>query len=110
MAQIVECMDFNCDNYKDGKCTLDRVRMVVREHELVCEDADERVIKAVKFNNELPDNHDYKYFDVVLEDGEVKTFHHHKNNPIPAEEEILGLTWEELRELCLEKWHEAIKA
>jgi hypothetical protein len=40
MAQIVECKDFNCDYYKNGKCTLERVRMVVIENELECEDAD----------------------------------------------------------------------
>ena len=28
MAEIVECKDFNCENYKDGKCTLDKVRIV----------------------------------------------------------------------------------
>ncbi|MBV4417181.1 hypothetical protein [Clostridium tyrobutyricum] len=41
MAEIVECKDFNCEYYKKGKCTLERVRMVVIENELVCENADE---------------------------------------------------------------------
>ena len=41
MAEIVECKDFNCENYKDGKCTLDKVIMVVIENELVCENANE---------------------------------------------------------------------
>lgn len=109
MAEIVECRDFNCENYKEGKCTLDKVRMVVIENELYCENADERTIKEAIFNDETPTKYDYKHFDVVLEDGEIKTFHHHKNNPIPTEKEMLGLTWEELRELCREKWNEAIK-
>lgn len=84
--------------------------MVVVEHELACENADDRTIKEVRFNNKPPTEYDYKYFEVVLEDGKIKTFHHHKNNPIPDEEEILGLTWEELRELCLEKFNEVIRS
>lgn len=41
MAEIIECKVFNCDYYKDGKCTLRKVRIVVIENELVCEDANE---------------------------------------------------------------------
>ncbi|MDP4119279.1 MAG: hypothetical protein Q8873_08880 [Bacillota bacterium] len=41
MAEIIECMDFNCSNNKDLKCTLKNVRMVVKENELYCENADE---------------------------------------------------------------------
>lgn len=40
MTEVVECKDFNCEHYKEGNCTLKRIRMVVIENELVCEDAD----------------------------------------------------------------------
>lgn len=70
----------------------------------------DKVIVEVKFNNEPPTKHDYKHFDVILEDGKVKTFHHHKSNPIPTEEEIIGLTWEELRKLCLQKFYEVVNS
>lgn len=66
-------------------------------------------VVEVNFNNELPTKDDYKHFDVILEDGELETFHYHKNNPIPKEEEMIGLTWDELIELCKKKWYEAIK-
>lgn len=69
----------------------------------------DNVIAEVKFNNKPPTKYDYKHFECVLDDGEIKIFNYHKNNPIPKEEEILGLTWNELREFCRKKWYEAIK-
>jgi hypothetical protein len=39
MAKIVECLDFGCPHNTDNKCELENVRMVVRENELYCEDA-----------------------------------------------------------------------
>jgi hypothetical protein len=66
-------------------------------------------IVEVKFNDEPPTEYDYKHFDVVLENGDVKTFHYHKNNPIPTEEEMLGLTWDEFIELARKKWYESIR-
>lgn len=72
-------------------------------------EVEDKVIVEVKFNNELPTKYDYRHFDAILEGGEIKTFHHHKNNAIPTEEEIIGLTWEGLRELCRKKWYEAIR-
>lgn len=39
-TKILECRDFNCEHYKNGKCALKRVRMIVDQNELVCEDAD----------------------------------------------------------------------
>ncbi|WP_315069640.1 hypothetical protein [uncultured Clostridium sp.] len=41
MAEITECRSFACDNNKNGKCTLENVRIVVIENELECEDANE---------------------------------------------------------------------
>lgn len=38
-TEITECKSFNCENYKDGKCMLKKVRIVVVENELECEDA-----------------------------------------------------------------------
>jgi len=40
-AKITECRNFNCEHNKDFKCTLERIRLVVIENELVCENADE---------------------------------------------------------------------
>lgn len=66
------------------------------------------IITKVIFNNEEPTKYDYKHFDVIFEDGKLRTFHHHKSNPIPKEIEILGLTWEELHQLCIKKWNEVV--
>lgn len=67
------------------------------------------VIVEVRFNNGIPTKYDYKYFQVVLTDGKIETFHYHINNPIPSKEEMFGLTWEEVIELARKMWYEAIK-
>lgn len=41
----------------------------------------DKVIVEVKFNEENPSEYNYKYFDAVLEDGKIETFHYHINNP-----------------------------
>ena len=48
-TNIVECKAFNCENYKDGKCMLKKVRMVVIENELECEDANEPTNVGVSY-------------------------------------------------------------
>lgn len=65
-------------------------------------------IVEVKFNNEPPTKHDYKYFEAIMKTGKVHTFHHHINNPIPTKEEMIGLTWFETIELARKKFYEAI--
>lgn len=49
MGEIVECRDFNCENYNNGKCTLEKVRVVVIENELVCEDASESTNAGITY-------------------------------------------------------------
>lgn len=66
-------------------------------------------IVKIRFNEELPTKYDYKHFEAVLEDGTVKTFHYSVNNPMPTENEMIGLTWDELIELCKKKWYEALE-
>ena len=70
--------------------------------------ADSIIIEA-KLNIEAPTKYDYKHFDVVFNDNTVKTFNYYKNNPIPTEIEMIGLTWSELLKLCKKKWYEVIK-
>lgn len=43
-----------------------------------------------------------------MKTGKIHTFHHHKNNPIPSKEEMMGLTWYELIQLVKKKWYDAI--
>jgi hypothetical protein len=67
-------------------------------------------IVEVKFNDELPTRYDYKHFNVILENGVIETFHYHINNPIPTEIEMIGLTWEELIELCKKMFYDKINS
>ena len=76
------------------------IEMAEEDLKLHFEEVADNIIIEVKFNNEPPTNYDYKHFNVVLNDNTVKTFHYHKNNPIPTEIEMIGLTWNELIELC----------
>lgn len=65
-------------------------------------------IIEVRFNDLPPTEYNYKYFDVIFENGDTKTFHYNINNPMPKEDEILGLTWNELVKLCKKMFYEAI--
>lgn len=67
----------------------------------------DRVVKIIR-NNEPPTKYDYKYFEVILESDKKKIFHYHINNPIPTDEQMLGLTWEEVRQLVLNMFNEAV--
>ena len=58
------------------------------------------VVVKVLFNDEPPTKYDYKHFDVVMKTGKIHTFHHHKNNPMPTKEEMIGLTWFEVINLA----------
>ena len=70
--------------------------------------ANEIVVNVI-FNDKPPTKYDYKYFTAELANGEAVMFHYHKNNPIPTREEVIGLTWNELVEVCRQKWYEAIR-
>jgi len=72
-------------------------------------------ITEVKFNSEAPTKYDYKYFEVILNNGKVETFHYHINNPMPTKEQMIGLTWDELISLArkmfddeVNKWRETL--
>ena len=70
--------------------------------------SEDEIIVQVKFNGKPPTAFNYKHFTVELEGGEIKVFHYNINNPIPTREEIIGLTWEELCDLCKKKFYEVI--
>lgn len=70
----------------------------------------DNAIVEVKFNTKAPSKYDYKYFEVVLKNGDIERFYHHKNNPIPTKEEMIGSTWSDLCELIKIKWYEAIES
>lgn len=78
--------------------------------ELHFKEIKDNIITDVRFNNEAATEYDYKHFDVVLDNGELKTFHHHKSNPIPTKEEMIGLTWNQLRALCRKKFYEVVNS
>lgn len=109
---------FSCENTEALEQTCECECGVSYEYAYGCErymkddkeiDIEENnTIIEVKFNNEPPTKYDYKHFDVILENGDIETFHYHINNPIPTEEEMIGLTWFELCELSKKIWYEAI--
>jgi hypothetical protein len=70
---------------------------------------DNSKIIEVKFNDEIPSKYDYRYFDVILENGKIETFNYHMNNPIPTEDEMIGLTWDEVIELCKKMFNDKVK-
>lgn len=52
----------------------------------------DNIIVKIKVNDESPTKYDYKYFEAILSNGEIKVFNYHINNPIPTSEEMIGLT------------------
>lgn len=67
-----------------------------------------KTIKEVYFNDNPPDKYDYVYLEIRFEDNEREFFFHHKNNPFPKREEIIGLTWEGLQDLYTKMFYEAV--
>lgn len=66
------------------------------------------IIIEVKFNDLPPDKYNYKYFYGKLKSGRTKTFYYNVNNPMPSKDEMIGLTWLELRNLCIKLFYDVI--
>jgi len=69
----------------------------------------DKIITEAKFNDFSPTKYDYKHFDVTFEDGSYQSFHYHKDNPMPKSKEMIGLTWEELCNLCRKMFYDEIE-
>lgn len=66
------------------------------------------VIIEVITNDLPPSIYSYKYFYGKLKSGRTKIFHYNIYNPMPTKEEMIGLTWLELRNLCKKLFYDAV--